>query len=590
MRKYLISLIFLIQLAGCGTTNRPTVLNLDFETASQNALPAKWHVSNAWGYRCNPTIDSDQRQHGRSSLRLMQIDTVDGWGHFYQYLPPEQLAGRTLTLTGWIKTQGVWKGYADLWMLASGDSDSVLLFDDGLRGIRNSSEWTQVLLKKEISPNAGYLVFGGVLNGCGTAWFDNLELTVDGIKLQDTIIAPAKTELLRKERKALRKYVYPLRTFEPDGGTDDDLQVFGQMIGDAKVVALGENTHGSHEIFKMKDRLIRYLVTDKEFSLFTIEADMSASDYMNEYLQGSSTREQFLADFPIGSWYMPEILDALDWMRRCNQSGRRIAYWGFDMQYHGNAIAVLKKSLGGIPQITPLIDGMRIGLDTISTVSPLGFTRINPITAKAIDADLDKLAQIVAEAAYDNPEKAWLMQQIALLRQFIGQGPYLTQRDRCMAENLLWIKDQNPSSKIIAWAHNDHIKKSEGMMGNFLADSLKEDYLTVGFTFYGGSYKANGQIGVSNVDAQYAYPGTLEYVLNQLDEPIFMLDLKKMRTQNDPMLEWIDNLQYRSVGAIKQVNEFTGRNISDDFDYLIFIRQSTPSHKLETRIQRPPKI
>lgn len=182
------------------------------------------------------------------------------------------------------------------------------------------------------------------------------------------------------------------------------------------------------------------------------------------------------------------------------------------------------------------------------------------------------------------------MQQITLLRQFIGQGPYLTQRDRCMAENLLWIRDQNPSSKIIAWAHNDHIKKSEGAMGNFLADSLKNNYRAFGFTFYEGSYRAKVRGTDAGVDAEQAYPGTLEYLLEQLDEPVLLLDLKSMREQDSPVLMWIDNLSYRSVGAIKQMNEFTGRNISDDFDYLIFIRQSTPSHKLETQIQRPPKI
>src|SRR5262245_65248898 len=58
---------------------------------------------------------------------------------------------------------------------------------------------------------------------------------------------------------AIRAQAIALRTAEL-GGTDTDLQPFKQMVGDASIVGLGEATHGAHEFFTMKARLIEYLV------------------------------------------------------------------------------------------------------------------------------------------------------------------------------------------------------------------------------------------------------------------------------------------------------------------------------------------
>ena len=578
-------------LSGCGTENATTAHNFDFESATWKSAPARWEFSDKWNYRCHPALDTSEHQHGRSSLRLMHLDPAGGWGYFCQTLPLDDPAGKTVELTGWIKTQNWQKGYADLWIVDSEGSDSVMFCDDGHRGIRNTADWTRISVKKKLADHANYVMIGGVLNGCGTAWFDHLEVTVDGLPFPDKQVAAPKTKLTRRDKKALRKYVYPLRTYEPDGGSDDDLQVFGEMIGDCRVVALGENTHGPSEAFKMKDRLIRFLAAQKDFDIFSIEANMPESYRLNKYIkEGKGNPEELIAGMYLWTWNTQEMLDLVEWMRRFNTPEPRIAYTGFDMQFYYGPVEVLEEALGGDAQIAARIHEMKRGLDSMTTSSPLGFPKINPATAEMIAPDLDRLANAVEESAFDESEKAWLRQNIVLLRQFTVQNPGFLWRDRCMADNLLWIRRQNPSSKIIAWAHNMHIKKSDGMMGSYLKNSLGRDYSAVGFTFYEGSYRAKVGDTDAGVDAERAYPGTLEYLLEQLDEPVFLLDIKTMREQNSPMLEWIDNLQNRNVGSMKPANEFQESNISDDFDYLIFIRESTPSHKLATRIQRPPKI
>jgi len=124
--------------------------------------------------------------------------------------------------------------------------------------------------------------------------------------------------------------------------------------------------------------------------------------------------------------------------------------------------------------------------------------------------------------------------------------------------------------------------KTDSVMGFYLEQKLSDNYTTFGFTFFDGSFTAVGNNGLTSYDAIQAYAGTLEYILNQINEPIFILDLKKVKLDNNKNIEWLmKRLAYRSVDGIGGSQyEFQSRKITDDFDYLIFIKTSSPSHLL----------
>jgi len=197
---------------------------------------------------------------------------------------------------------------------------------------------------------------------------------------------------------------------------------------------------------------------------------------------------------------------------------------------------------------------------------------------KEIDALVSSLKFSIESSSFQASKKAWLMQNIAIIQQYLEMSRSLW-RDKCMADNFLWIKDHNPNSKFVIWAHNVHIMKTNQMMGAHLAEKLGSDYITFGFAFFNGSYTATGSKGLTSYDAIQAYPGTLEYLLEQLKEPIFILDLKKIKADNHKDTEWLrGKIDYRRVGAMGGLpNEFSTSKIVDDFDYLIFIKTSSPS-------------
>ncbi|EST38542.1 hypothetical protein N566_06840 [Streptomycetaceae bacterium MP113-05] len=89
---------------------------------------------------------------------------------------------------------------------------------------------------------------------------------------------PEQRALLAVERSA-----HPLRTTDPYGDLDD-LRPFGRIVGNAQVVGMGEATHSSHEFFTMKHRVMRYLVENKGFRTFALEASWSSGLRLDEYL------------------------------------------------------------------------------------------------------------------------------------------------------------------------------------------------------------------------------------------------------------------------------------------------------------------
>jgi len=188
------------------------------------------------------------------------------------------------------------------------------------------------------------------------------------------------------------------------------------------------------------------------------------------------------------------------------------------------------------------------------------------------------LRNFINRSEYQVSKKNWLLQNVRIIEQYLDNKA----RDKYMAENLLWIKSQNPDSKIITWAHNSHIKRTGNSMGNYLSDNLKSDYLTIGFTFHKGNYTAVWDKGSTTFKAQESYPGTYEYFFNAINEPIFVLDLREAKKENAINGKWLLNqLLFRTVGAAKMDNEFFETDLTADFDLIIFINESTHSKLLE---------
>lgn len=568
-------------LCGC---NRTALYNLDFEETDYRNRPSQWSLPDSAYYGYNAASDRNCRKHGGSSLRLERTDTTkQSWALFSQELPDTLVAGHEIELSGWIRTEEVTEGFADLFLIRSDTTDDDLLTADAPgRGQRGTTEWRRMELRLQLPDSASGVRFGGLLKGGGRAWFDRFEIRIDGRKLRDPRIPAPKSRLSRREKAELRRYIQPLKGCDVTDADSVDLRSFDRLIGSSPVVALGENSHGASEIFRMKERLIRHLTTRQGFDLVAFEADMASGIQLDNYLrsgQGSAIAAIFGLDMWI--WDTQELLSLVEWMRQQNIDGRPIRFWGLDMQSARPAVEQLRIGVGKDPVIRRLLDEIAPKLDHVLSYDRGNQARIDSLAASEIERNLDRIEERLDAVLPNARSRAVPQQLITQIRQYLGLDNGVYWRDRCMAENLLWVRQQNPDSRIIVWGHNGHVSKAAKRMGSRLHEALGTDYLNVGFTFHAGrcSIIVPGSEELQH-DVQTAPPGTIEYLLHQLDEPFFVLDLRRMREEQSPALEWINGMKFRHIGALRWENEFWDEGLADQFDCLIYIDHVTPSHLL----------
>ncbi len=402
-------------------------------------------------------------------------------------------------------------------------------------------------------------------------------------------ISQTKNQLTEEEKKYLLNFVYPLSSVNPEHQENDDLKVMDGLVGNSKIVALGEVTHGSSEIYQLKDRMYRYLAQNKGYDIFSLEAAMPEAYDVNQYVvSGEGDPTALLKGMYFWTWQTEEMLSIVNWMKQYNsQNQDRIQFSGFDMQFYQGALANLKKDFSTYQFPESDVNGLSALLTEIHTKTSekkSGHTLVSKKQKENIDILLNDTKKLAEKIPADIDRK-WFLQNIRIIEQYLAKS-YST-RDKLMAENVMWIAENYPNSKIVVSAHNGHINNRKNEMGSYLKDGLKNDYTTFGFAFYEGTYTAlsntlkKESLRTPQI-AQTAIPGTVEYLLNSLDIPILILDLKRLKSEADPLAQWIVNdiMKFRNTGAVALKREFWDAHVTDDFDYLVFIKKSTNSKLL----------
>ena len=308
-------------------------LDFDFEAPE---CAGGWYLGGV-GYES--AIDATAPESGRQSLRLRYSRKApwseEVFGVATQRFPVADAAGKTIRFSGWIRTEAIATpgGYAGLWWRVDGENGAQLAFDNmEKRGPHGTTPWTRYQIELAVPANAKQIVFGALLVGDGTAWFDDLRVETDGARWAEGA-APAAAPPAADAIAWLKAHAIPFDTPEAGHGFAD-LQPLKKLIGDAHVVALGEDTHGTREFFQMKHRLTEFLASEMGFTLFAIEANLPEAYKVNDYvLTGQGDPKALLKGMYFWTWDTQEVLDLIEWMRKFNQSGKgRIQFLGFDMK------------------------------------------------------------------------------------------------------------------------------------------------------------------------------------------------------------------------------------------------------------------
>ncbi|MFH8491679.1 erythromycin esterase family protein [Streptomyces longisporoflavus] len=351
--------------------------------------------------------------------------------------------------------------------------------------------------------------------------------------------------------RAVERAAHPLRSTDP-GGSAKDLRPLGRMVGDAKVVGLGEATHGSHEFFTMKDRVFRYLVEEKGFTTFAQEVSWTTGLRFDAYVRGGEGDVRALVHKELAKtpWDTEEYVGLLTWMRAYNDKhpDRQVRFMGDDLNYpelghelfDGIRDYVRAHEPALLPRITELYAPIRRLADGDAYMArPLEERR--KLRGKAREALrlLKALRPGSADREYTMAlHHARSVSQTATIYALPldtpeGQKDAMLYRDRLMAQNTAWWQ-RRTGDKVLLSAHNAHVgyasydPRYPKMQGAFLRDRLGKRYVSIGFTFNRGSFMA--QSAESEVwkprSVGAATRGMNEYTLDKVRHDDYFLDVR----------------------------------------------------------------
>ena len=544
-----------------------------------------------WDFADGPydvRMDRSQARSGRQSM-VVRYTGQTPWtaarrwqASFEQDFPASLAAGKKLHFSAYVKTEDVTAGEAVLWVLAFGFDGSFLgAADTGGQGAAGTTPWTRYQLDFTVPAGATDIAFGGQLAGDGAAWFDGFGLDVGGKPWRETLpkLPPPSPQAV----SWLRSRAIPVSTVEAENGFAD-LEPLKKLIGDARIVSLGEQTHGTREFFQMKHRLIEFLASEMGFTIFAIEANMPESYRVNDYvLTGKGDPKELLKGMYFWTWNTREVLDMIEWMRRFNASGQgRILFTGFDMQFSAVASGIVREFLGRAdPQYAS--EAGRL-LDRVDTASRRFSGSAEDVAAARQVFEHLESGREAYLARFPRDEVEWAIQNSRVTVQNMEEITGVTSRDLSMARNVEWILDQAPpDAKIVLWAHNGHVSRSPGAMGGYLAQRFGQQMVVLGFAFDQGRYNAiGGESELRDWEALPPAPNAVETFLKASGLPRFIVDLRRVPA-GAPAAWLAQPRPFRAIGALAARCSSVPTIVDDLFDGLIWTDRTNPSSLLPFR-------
>ena len=538
-------------------------LNLDFEYGVYKAQPRKWAIEGE-GEMYYVRLDSTTAKSGNKSL---YITLKNGEVYTFLSIPGNLIAGKSIQIEGYIKFKN-----ADslVSMLAFRDPNGGRPnVSQPIKG--NNNEW--ILASHEASFPGNYssdrLLIALVASGTGDFWIDNVKIKINGQEYGNG--TPDFREPTNTEIMDLNKMAVPIKSLASDADLKD-LVPLNKIIGNTNLVALGENSHGSSTIYKLKLRMVKYMVEKKGFSIFALESPAVEADRINDYvLHGKGTLNDVIKNLTYPSWQTQEMIDIIQWIRFYNQTAKKkVEFKGFDMQNGMSAFEAVEDfaKVNDTALLVNLVELKKWYDDATN-----GKQQWNQVYQKS-----ETIYQYLASknnSAYTGIEVHSLARIKHYMNIFVQSlsSQYKSEktksRDEYMAQNIDWLVKNYEGRKIILSADNTHVTKASGKMGSFLSNWYGEKYIAVGFTYNNGSYSAYGPEKYYEVHPSYA--GTYEYFFSKSNFKNFLLDIRAI---NDiPILN--TTAGFRSIGSRPQeTTQFTEINLKKHFDVIAYIENS----------------
>ncbi|WP_179473328.1 erythromycin esterase family protein [Mycolicibacterium vinylchloridicum] len=407
-------------------------------------------------------------------------------------------------------------------------------------------------------------------------------------------------------------------------------EVLDELIGDARVVLIGESSHGTHEFYEARAEITKWLIEHKGFNAVAAEADWPDAYRVNRYvrwLSDDSTPEEALRGFerfPAWMWRNTVVRDFVGWLRwhngRCAADGRRqTGFYGLDLYSLHRSMQEVVAYLDTVdPKAAARArhryacfdhstgeDGQAYGY---AAAFGAGASCERQAVEQLVEMQRDALAYLASDGRLAEDELFYAQQNATTVRDaeayyrgmFGGRVTSWNMRDEHMAQTLgalLAHLDRHAGAepaRIVVWAHNSHVGdaratevSADGQLtiGQLAREQYGEQCRLIGFSTFEGTVTAASDWGgiAERKVVRPALPGSIEELLHETGKAAFLVPMH----DSSPAARALEVVRLgRAIGVIylprteRQSHYFHVRP-SDQFDAMIHIDKTRALEPLE---------
>jgi erythromycin esterase len=408
-----------------------------------------------------------------------------------------------------------------------------------------------------------------------------------------------REEALEAFVRRVKERAVPLATVDPEAG-GEGLEVLKDVVGDASIVCLGESQHLMREQYRLKHRVVQYLVEEMGFTHIAIEDSLYGTIAIDDFIKGADTSPEEALQ-KTGGWYLwdtEEMLALVRWLRSHNDgvaNNRKVSYVGLDIQDPWPGIGFLTGYFDRVdPAYASSLEARGQVFDifhkSIWFQISAGYSGLGPSQKQAIEDTLreavGRLEARRAEYVDEAGEKAYgdavlvaghlLKSHEFFLELEQAKDGDVGLREKTMFADVVRIKEAaGPGTRIVVWVHNAHAAKSPvrflntgrpeevrlELMGTMLERKYGDDVRSIGMASLGMKNEGQDFQGQSDV---------LDHVLSGAGKDLFFLDLAGMKGRDGE-----EDLLAAPWKLTADMGGFLSLVPADAYDGLFFIKYVT---------------
>ncbi|NDW01133.1 alpha/beta family hydrolase [Salipiger sp. PrR002] len=415
---------------------------------------------------------------------------------------------------------------------------------------------------------------------------------------------------------ALRSAVIPLP--EPE---EPSFAAAFDDYGSARVVLLGEASHGTSEFYRARAAITMRLVERHGFTLVAAEADWPDAAKIDRYIRhrpGASSRRLPFSRFPTWMWRNREVDDFVARLRDHNakvEPDEQVRFHGLDLYSMTASIAAVLEYLDRVDPAAAREARQRYGCidpwsQELAAYGRASLSRGYALCeAPVMRTLLDLLQSELLYAARDGDEFFDAVQNARLVANaeryyrvmYYGSHESWNLRDSHMFETLKHVLDRGgPDSKAVVWAHNSHIgdarftdmgsARGELNIGQLCREEFGRRAVLIGFGTHSGTVAAASEwdapMEVKTV--RPSRPDSYEALCHGVGEKRFLLDMGQdmdpalRRALRDPRLERYIGVIYRP--ETERWSHYSHATLPDQYDAFVWFDETRAVTPVPTRV------